>query len=229
MSHLILTQRVSVGHYAVTAGTIGGFVHRADSNQWYVLSNNHVLADENGGQIGDVVIQPGSADGGGPDGDRIGALADYVKLDPSAPNRVDGALAAVDDRIQIEPTLLPGLGTVSGTVSSEQAAKIEQVAKLGRTSGLTFGTVIGSEMDGIVVEFGIGLLRFDGLIAVRGNASRPFSQGGDSGSLIVTADDHRAFGLLFCGGDSGNGETEDVTYANPIGDVLTQLHAEAPW
>jgi hypothetical protein len=218
---------LSVGHYAVTAGTIGGFVHRAGSDRWHVLSNNHVLADENRGQIGDVVIQPGSADGGRQGQDRIGALADYVRLDTSTPNKVDGALAIVDDGIEIDPTSLPGLGAVSGTASSEEAVAIGQVAKLGRTTGLTFGTVIAIEMD-IVVEYDVGLLRFEGQIAVRGT-SGPFSQGGDSGSLIVTADDHRAVGLLFCGVGSGEDDIEDVTYAHPIGEVLTQLHAEAPW
>jgi hypothetical protein len=219
---------LSIGHYAITAGTVGGFVRHVGSDEWFVLSNNHVLANENRGQIGDEVIQPGRADGGRSGDDRIGALTHFVELDPSAANKVDCALAAIDEAIEIDPTSLPGLGRVSGTASSQEAASIERVAKLGRTSGLTFGTVIAIEMD-IVVEFDIGLLKFEGQIAVRGTADRPFSEGGDSGSLIVTADDHRAVSLLFCGREPGEGEAEDVTYGNLIGDVLTELHAEVPW
>jgi hypothetical protein len=43
--------------------------------------------------------------------------------------------------------------------------------------------------------------------------------GGDSGSLVVDAD-NMAVGLLFAGNDV------DATYANPIGDVLDTLNVD---
>src|SRR2546422_10036838 len=53
----------SVGHPAITAGTIGARVRDALGNV-YILSNNHVLANSNGASIGDPEYQPGPLDGG---------------------------------------------------------------------------------------------------------------------------------------------------------------------
>src|SRR6266581_984976 len=53
----------SVGHPAITAGTIGARVRDA-VGRVYILSNNHVLANSNGATIGDPEYQPGPFDGG---------------------------------------------------------------------------------------------------------------------------------------------------------------------
>jgi hypothetical protein len=53
---------VSIAHRNGTAGTLGCLVHR--SGQPFLLSNNHVLALLNTARAGDVVLQPGPADGG---------------------------------------------------------------------------------------------------------------------------------------------------------------------
>jgi hypothetical protein len=52
----------SVGHPAITVGSIGGRVVDGAGNV-YVLSNNHVLANGNGASIGDPALQPGPFDG----------------------------------------------------------------------------------------------------------------------------------------------------------------------
>ena len=54
---------------------------------------------------------------------------------------------------------------------------------------------------------------------------RPFSAGGDSGSLIVGAD-RRAVALLFAGSDQGGANGQGLTYANPIYTVLDRLKIE---
>jgi hypothetical protein len=60
---------VSVGHPAITAGTLGARV--TDGTNVYILSNNHVLANINQATINDPIIQPGTYDGGeSPDGKR---------------------------------------------------------------------------------------------------------------------------------------------------------------
>ena len=53
----------SVGHPAITAGTIGARVRDA-LGRVYILSNNHVLANSNGASLGDAEYQPGPFDGG---------------------------------------------------------------------------------------------------------------------------------------------------------------------
>src|ERR1039458_303938 len=50
----------SVGHYKITAGTLGCFVLPLGGGALHILSNNHVLADENHGKAGDAILQPGA-------------------------------------------------------------------------------------------------------------------------------------------------------------------------
>ena len=54
----------SIGHFKITAGTLGGFVRSRDDSTMLILSNNHVLANENKAKKGDAIIQPGPFDGG---------------------------------------------------------------------------------------------------------------------------------------------------------------------
>jgi hypothetical protein len=76
----------------------------------------------------------------------------------------------------------------------------------------------------VVVEFSAGLLlRFDNQFEVEGAGKHPFSRGGDSGSLIVEAGPRLAVGLLFAGTDSGGGNEQGLTYANPLRTVLDAL------
>lgn len=72
---------VSVGHYSITAGTLGMVVRNSKKKgHWFILSNNHVLAASNSGDIGDPILQPGTADGGINPDDVIGELAEYVEI-----------------------------------------------------------------------------------------------------------------------------------------------------
>ena len=61
----------SIGHFKITAGTLGAFVRSRDDGSVLILSNNHVLANENKAKKGDHILQPGDFDGGqdpGPQG-----------------------------------------------------------------------------------------------------------------------------------------------------------------
>ncbi len=71
---------ISIGHYAITAGTFGAVVRDAATNERLILSNNHVLANSNNARIGDSIIQPGSADGGRSPQDRIADLERFVTI-----------------------------------------------------------------------------------------------------------------------------------------------------
>ena len=58
---------ISCGHYKISAGTLGALAKGRSGNRpnrMLILSNNHVLADVNAGNIGDVILQPGAFDGG---------------------------------------------------------------------------------------------------------------------------------------------------------------------
>jgi hypothetical protein len=213
----------SVGHYAITAGTIGGFVTREGEEATFLLSNNHVLADENRGRLGDDVLQPGAADGGRRRADAVAALERFVRVEAGATNFVDCALARIDEGVEAEPRTLRDLGELDP--APVDAAEVEAVVKLGRTTGETRGQVTAFEVDNVVVQFSAGTLRFDDQVELAGTAEAPFSAGGDSGSLILAADALRPVALLFAGGEQGGPFGTGVTYGNPIGTVLERLGA----
>src|SRR5215207_4390794 len=134
--HRPLVVGASVGHVDITAGTLGAFVIASDDDL-AILSNNHVLADENRAEIGDPIIQPAHLDDGAAPEDVIAQLTEYVPLAPFGVNQVDCALATVQDGVDVDPAgLLGALG--DGVVSPEDA---DRVQKLGRTTGLTRGRV----------------------------------------------------------------------------------------
>src|SRR5256712_478603 len=53
---------VSIGHVQITAGTLGVLARR--NGRPVILSNNHVLANQNAGRVSDPILQPGPAAGG---------------------------------------------------------------------------------------------------------------------------------------------------------------------
>lgn len=207
---------ISVGHLAITAGTIGALVRdtgRTDNGKRYILSNNHVLANCNSAQVGDAIWQPGPADGGTA-ADQIATLARFATLSfTGTDNRVDAAIA------ELTPDTVAGdicsIGPLAGRVAP---ARNLTVLKHGRTTGQTRGVITDVDADIQVSYPGFGVARFINTIVIRGvPPTTPFSAGGDSGSLIVDAN-HRACALLFAGSSA-----QDVTFANPLSAVLSRL------
>jgi PKD repeat protein len=212
---------VSTGHPDITAGTIGCRVKDTDGNV-YALSNNHVYADSNAAEIGDHVIQPGTYDGGSLPDDYIGTLAafepivfdaeacdpDLGESDPDC-NIIDAAIALSSIGDLGNTTPADGYGTPSSTTV---AAELDQaVKKYGRTTGLTHGEVSAINVYvNVCYDTSCNKLAtfVDQIMITPGT----FSAGGDSGSLIVDANNNPV-GLLFAGSSTH-------TIANPIGMVL---------
>ena len=203
----------SVGHPAITAGTIGARV-RNGAGQVFILSNNHVLANSNGGTPGDAALQPGPFDGG-TSADQVGTLFAFRPIDFSTggQNTMDAAIALtsvsevsnstpLDDGYGIPSRLLFNDANSDGQFDNIAAALNTQVQKFGRTTKLTHGTITGvngtlSICYEVLFIFCIRSATFvDQLIIEPGN----FSDGGDSGSLIVTDNSGlNPVGLLFAG------------------------------
>ena len=214
----------SIGHFAVTAGTLGCFVRVRDRSSVFVLSNNHVLANENRGKRGDAIVQPGVYDGGSVTDDVIATLGDFARLQKAEPNLIDCALGEIANGIEFNATKLRGLGKLAGLGEPFLDAGAA-VSKLGRTTGVTDGKVTAFEMDNVVVGYDIGDLRFDNQVEIESSEDGPFSDGGDSGSLIVDAEKH-GVALLFAGSDQGGSNGQGLTYANPLRAVLDALEVE---
>jgi hypothetical protein len=206
---------VSTGHPDITAGTIGARVKDTSGNV-YALSNNHVYANQNEANIGDIVLQPGSYDGGVYPGDQIGTLYDFMPIDFSfaGENYVDAAIALSSPSDLSNATLEDGYGVPNSQIAAASIGL--PVQKYGRTTLLTHGQVSAIN---VYVEvcyqqfwgFCIKSAYFFDQIQISGSG---FSGGGDSGSLIVTDDANKnPVGLLFAGSDTS-------TFANRIDFVL---------
>ena len=216
----------SVGHPAITAGTIGARVRDA-LGRVYILSNNHVLANSNGATIGDPEYQPGPFDGGTA-ADQIATLSDFQVIDfAGGSNSIDAAIALsstsvldnatpADDGYGMPNATIYGDANGDGLFDDVNALLGLNVQKYGRTTHLTHGQITGVNATVTVCYDGACLksARYvDQLIISPGG----FSGGGDSGSLIVTDDANlNPVALLFAG-------SATVTIANRIDLVLNRF------
>jgi hypothetical protein len=215
---------ISVGHYKITAGTIGCFARGRSSprsNRVLMLSNNHVLANSNNASLNDNILQPGPYDGGKNPADRIAILERWVNINFSGGvNYVDCATGWCWSNLVKYPYLmyLSGSTPVYFRISSTPVAcqRNMAVGKTGRTTQLRRGVVTDCSAT-IRVNYGGGKVAlFSDQIGIRG-VGGDFSAGGDSGSLIWTWDARRnPVGLLFAGGGG-------MTFANKIPRVLSAL------
>jgi hypothetical protein len=212
----------SVGHHAVTTGTLGAFVSDRATGAVLMLSNNHVLADENRAKPGDAILQPGKDDGGSASSHKAGAFFRAVDLKQIGANPVDAAVATLEPGVDYDAESLDGLGTLIGVGDALLATG--DVSKIGRTTGATTGRITAFELADLVFAFGIGQIRFDNQREIEGAGVAPFSERGDSGALIVDAD-RRAVGLLFAG-TNVDLTGIDRTYANPFQFVLDELKVD---
>ena len=222
----------SVGHKNITAGTIatcvydilpGGSVSPPTHgvgipSKFYILSNNHVLANSNAGSPGDSVLQPGPYDGGTDPADRIATLTRFIPItfNPPTPlashnNLVDCAIA--EGQFHDLNRLIYWNGHVRGWRRKANVTVGMLVKKTGRTTNFTTGriTAINATID---VGYGGGkVARFRDQIVTTN-----MSAGGDSGSLVLTLD-NVAVGLLFAGSSTS-------MIANQIENVRSLLRVE---
>jgi hypothetical protein len=208
----------------ITIGTLGCFVILADGSP-AILSNNHVLAGENRGLQGkDRILQPGNLTFAS--AQHVATLTNLIALKPSPNNArpargnvvfnvVDAAVVKLEPGVAFAQTYLPArhqpapLGLGNPMVG-------DKVFKIGRTTGLTNGTITAV---GIVVgpiAYDPGNCWFNQQFEIVGDQGTMFSDHGDSGSVIVSTTGE-VVGLLF----AGNGTQ---TYACPIQTALAALN-----
>jgi hypothetical protein len=236
-------------------GTLGALVEDSAHTQ-YILSNNHVLAESDQAMIGDTIDEPGLIDNGcvplshaGSILRPVGSLKYYVPLYSSQSN-VDAALAAVvsgavdhsGSILQLEApkpnasssrpnSPLGAAPPMAGTGESLNASNLGtiELAKSSRTTGLTCSTVETVDLR-VRVDYFKDCAEtqpyysktYTGQIGIAGDK---FSDSGDSGALIVDSSNAQPVALFFAGGTDGDGT--GLSVANPIGDVLNELGAQA--
>lgn len=222
----------SVGNVRITAGTLGSVVYDflpgattdppgpglGVPGKYYILSNNHVLADSNRAQIGSPIVQPGPFDGGVDPADRIAVLDRFVTIQfaPQIPlerhnNVVDAALGTVSFQDATRDQYFSG--PPRAWRRKANVAVGDLVKKSGRTTNFTLGRIVSVDAT-IDVNYGTaGTARFRDQILTTN-----ISAGGDSGSL-VSSFDNVALGLLFAG-------SSVVTVLNHLENVRALLRVE---
>lgn len=207
----------------ISAGTLGCFVAGRKSPHYLgMLTNNHVIGDENGNALGSPVVQQGTLDGGTRADNLVGELWKLKRLLVSRPNFVDAAVAAIYEGIDVDEMTIATLGDLNGIGDASRLSARAVVHKVGRTTGRTRGRITAFDIDNVIVGYNMGDLIFNNQIEIEGTGNKAFSDSGDSGSLIVDSR-RRAIGLLFAGGDEGGSNGKGLTYANPIETVLDEL------
>ena len=204
-------------------GTLGSAVEIASVT--YILSNDHVLGlpkspTVNSAHVGDAITQPGLADNKCKSATTVGNFASA----PTLASGVDAALATVKSGQMVSDGDIDNVGIPASTTVSAMVGM--PVAKQGRTTGLTCGHVTGTGC--IVKQIGYTdrpdcnqkgvkhfFVDFSDQILIQGSG-KPFSDHGDSGSLILDSSTAEATGLLF-------GGSKQVTFANPIDTVLAAV------
>jgi hypothetical protein len=215
----------SIGHFMVTAGTLGCLMRDKTDGSTVILSNNHILANKDAlgfprAAAGDCIVQPGIIDGGTCPSDQIATLKRWIQLIPQggSTNIVDAAVAQPVNPGDVKNTI-HDIGCVSSwrIVSAADVisnpADPDNVQKSGRTTGYTTGKITDIDAT-ITVNYGAYRAVHDDVI-VTDNMAAP----GDSGSLLVDMT-RKAVGLLF-GGTPGVA----VLY-NKIKNVLDALNIE---
>jgi hypothetical protein len=236
---------VSIGHYSITAGTLGCIVRDRDSGERLILSNNHVLANSNNANIGDAILQPGPVDGGSVSSDTIATLLRFIPIEyTTSPGTCSlaniyatlGNIIAIilgsSHRLNVSSINSQAVNKVDAALARPKLDSdlLDEILNIGTISGVReaelgmplrkSGRTTGFTTDQVqVLDATVNVSYGAGLTATFEEqiVAGPMSQGGDSGSLVVHGDSQDAVGLLFAGSDQ-------TTILSPIQAVLDSLN-----
>ncbi|TVV74695.1 hypothetical protein [Sphingomonas solaris] len=210
------------------AGTLGALVTLGDGTLCG-LTNNHVTGACNHTRVGMHILSPAPFDA---DPDHraptaIGRHHSFVALASGDPRQVqlqelDVALFDLTNPDLV--TSMQGSGLYDTPEDVADPIGGMAVKKVGRTTGLTYGEIIGRFSTPLGIPYTADRFKstvyFQNSWAIRATDGGPFSMGGDSGSLVVTGDGAHAVGLIFAGATDGS-----ISYMIPIRSVLRGLGA----
>jgi hypothetical protein len=231
---------ISIGHKDITAGTLGCLVKKG--GVFFILSNNHVLANSNAAQIGDPILQPGPYDGGRFPDDHIANLEAFIPISftdgPSGCSTASGiadflnSIAKAmgsDARFQaITTQAVDNLVDAAIARPLNPADVKDEILEIGPLSGVGSGTLgMAIKKSGRTTALTTGeIQQVDVTATVQYGDNRTarftdqllagaMSQGGDSGSAVLDTN-NRLIGLLFAGSDT-------TTIINRIENVFSAL------
>jgi hypothetical protein len=195
------------GEYVI-AGTLGAFVTtKTEPRKVLGLTTFHVGCVDDSWSVGDEFLHPSRVDGGIPGADQV-AVLDRAAL--------AGAVSAAGLKMGQRPfrAEVLDIGAITGTAKATIGSTVR---KYGRTTGLTHGMVASTDVT-LKLDFGDGLGTRTLRDQIRVQSAERFGDHGDSGAVLVDAD-NRVVGLYVAGSGS-------TGFANPIEPVLRQLDVE---
>jgi hypothetical protein len=237
----------SIGHYNITAGTLGCLVKRND--EVFILSNNHVLANSNNAEKGDDILQPGPYDGG-TQPDKIATLEDFVPISFVGDNipgmdqcPIGKGTASILNAFasffgcrtrmkSYKPQTNPNLVDAALARPLQEDLVSNEIFEIGTIQGIQEAE-LGAEIQksGRTTEHTTGSInQIDVTVQVNYGGTKiarfedqlmagAMSAGGDSGSAVLSTD-NQLVGLLFAGSDT-------TTIINRIQNVFSELKITA--
>ncbi|MEU0877875.1 hypothetical protein ABZ345_04705 [Lentzea sp. NPDC005914] len=195
------------GEYVI-AGTLGAFVlTKTEPKKVLGLTTFHVGCVDDSWAVGDEFVHPSRVDGGIPGADQV-AVLDRAAL--------AGSVSAAGLRMGARPfrAEIVDIGAITGTAGATIGSTVR---KRGRTTELTYGVIVSTDAT-LRLDFGDGIGVRTLRDQIRVHSSERFGDHGDSGAVLVDAD-NRVVGLYVAGSGS-------TGFANPIEPVLRQLDVE---
>lgn len=232
--HLVEPETLFQGRYTcgssisvanvIDAGTFGCLVRDAQG-ALYGLTNNHVTGQCNFTDKGMPILAPATFDAraGGTPPFTLGTHHDVLPFVPGVPDNVnvadnsDAAIFRISDESRVSSMQRAAYDTPAQVITPAPGMIVQ---KVGRTTGLTQGVVVGKEVGTVAVNTKQGHVHFQNVYSVHSeSADSLFCSGGDSGSLVTVenSDGNRfATGIVMAACDT-------VGYILPIHDILTRL------
>lgn len=226
------------------AGTLTALARSIDGGALFGVACNHVVGGCSTAQPGTPIVMPGIQDVtvDVPDITVVGTHYAAATMSPGLPTvlpdiSANGDLACFEltDAGQRRLTSWQGTGPHSydtPTTFAPAVARGLAVQKWGRSTGHTTGRVASVLVDPEPLEYNVisyfgpqnsqvfrGTIYYQSAYEVEGRTGRPFSVGGDSGALVVTADDGAApevVGIVIAG-------STGKTLVLPLAPLLDQL------
>ena len=181
---------------------------------YYLLSNNHILANSNSLPIGTEILQPTVARGANLKTDIVAHLSDYIPLkfidgSNKPVNKVDVAIAKL-----VTPNLASFLIVGSSKIQGISTVNLnDAVNKFGASTGFTQGSVITIGLT-IVIPFSHN----ESVLFQNQIKAKLYNSSGDSGSGVFNSTND-IVGLLFAGSEGGK-----YGYFNDINSVFKSMN-----
>jgi hypothetical protein len=224
----------SVGtRYGSGGGSLGYFVTHM-GHAGFLTTATALKPSQGALEANEPVYQPSSIDAGTlKSSDIIGRIEQSTALRDSATNVADAALVMLRDDIEWAGNVLPsfpslafGKSSLSTPSSLEEISLGQQVAKVGRTTGYTVGTLTAVALSSLRVKAGRNTIMFNNLAEIQ--SEEPFSGPGDSGALVFTIPHLVPIGLVVASSWGGTGsERTRYTFACSLEKVMQLFDVRA--